>query len=76
MIYNSSKNLPLEMDDLIDVELQNESFNRNLRYKPVQYFDESKKEFKINSNDEDSNDELVTFQPNRPINRNNTQINS
>ena len=76
MIYNSSKNLPLEMDDLIDTELQNESFNKHLRYKPVQYFDENKRELKINSNDEDSNDELVTFQTNRPINRNNTQISS
>ena len=58
--YNLSKNIPIEMDELIDIELQNENQNRMINYKQLKYYD-SRKEMDINSQDEDCNDELVTF---------------
>ena len=49
------------MDELIDIELQNETQNnRMIDYKQLKYFN-SRKEMDINSQDEDSNDELVSY---------------
>lgn len=56
--YHSSKTLASEMDELIDIELQDD--NVSIDYRRLRLFDSKLKH--LNSQDEDSNDETVTFQ--------------
>jgi hypothetical protein len=63
IIYRLFKNISIEMDDLIDIELQKDESDKD--YTRLNNYDTKNKRLTLNNQDEDSNDELVMFQNNK-----------